>query len=176
MKEVKRIVTVFGSGFPKPYDLNYQEAYELGKLLAQEGFTICNGGYGGIMEASARGAKEAGGKTIGILTEMFSKTPNPFIDEAILMKTLNERLMKLIELGDVYVVLRGGTGTLVELATVWEYLNKQIITEKPVVFIGKFWEPVINLINKDLLNEGRKESARYITCVNSPIECVKVLK
>lgn len=176
MKTKKQVVTIFGSAFPKKGDSSFEEAYELGKLLAKEGFTICNGGYGGIMEASACGAKEEGGRTIGVLTEMFSKIPNPYIDEVILMKTLNERLMKLIELGGAYVVLRGGTGTLVEFATVWEYLNKQIITEKPVVVIGKFWEPVINLIYKDLLNEGRKESARYITCVNSPVECVRVLK
>ena len=66
MEIARKIVTVFGSSRPGEGDEEYLLAYEVGKNLALNGFTVCNGGYAGIMEASARGAKEAGGKTIGV--------------------------------------------------------------------------------------------------------------
>ncbi len=112
-------ITIFGSSRLKFGEEEFQTAYELGKQLAQSGFTICNGGYGGTMEASARGASEAGGKTIGVVCERFGTTANPFLEETIVTSTHSERLHKLIELGDAYVVLKGSTGTLLELALVW---------------------------------------------------------
>ena len=62
----EKIITIFGTGRAKPGDAAYALAYELGKLLVEAGFTIANGGYGGTMSAAARGAVEAGGKTIGV--------------------------------------------------------------------------------------------------------------
>ena len=62
--ESEKIITVFGSSRTKKGGGPYKEAYQLGKLLAEAGFVVCNGGYGGLMDASARGAKEAGGKTV----------------------------------------------------------------------------------------------------------------
>ena len=148
----------------------------MGKLIAGAGYVVCNGGYGGIMEASARGAKEAGGTTIGIVTKFFSTEANPYIDKKIIENTLLDRLTKLIALGDAYVVLRGGTGTLVELATVWEYMNKHVITAKPIVVVGKFWSPVVQTLNEELAYEGKGDATKYVTIVSSPQECVEVLQ
>src|SRR5580704_15146463 len=66
------IVTVFGSSRPTQGDADYQEAFELGKELGARGLAVCCGGYGGVMEAASRGAKEAGGKTYGVTAEFFS--------------------------------------------------------------------------------------------------------
>lgn len=170
------IVTVFGSSRPREGDAEYRSARRVGKLLAQAGYVVCNGGYGGIMEASARGAKEAGGKTVGVLTNIFGREANPYIDRRIIEHSLLERLTKLIELGNAYVVLRGGTGTLVELAIVWEYLNKQIMPQKPMVVIGKFWTPVIATMKRQLVREGRNGAAGYATIASSPEKCVKMLE
>ena len=94
------VVTIFGSSQAEEKDPDYGRARALGKKLAGAGFTLCNGGYGGIMEASARGAKEAGGRTLGVTTEDFGGPVNRWIDEEIKMKKWSERLFKMIELGD----------------------------------------------------------------------------
>lgn len=168
-------VAVFGSSLPKPGDPEYQTAYEVGKVLAQAGFAICNGGYSGTMEASACGAKESGGLTIGVVAKFFSTTANSYIDKKIVVETLVDRLMKLIELGDAYVVLRGGTGTLVELALVWEFMNKGVIRQKPIVVVGTFWIPVVDTLKTEFLSEGLHSQAEYVTIVATPEECRTVL-
>lgn len=150
-------------------------AYHLGRLLAQGGYTVCNGGYGGTMEASACGAKDARGKTIGVVAELFGTKANPFTDETILTKTHAERLLKLIEAGDAYVVLEGSTGTLLEFATAWEYANKGIIKNKPIMIIGSFWTNVVDTLRHQLEWEGNSSAAQYITMVDSPEECVRIL-
>lgn len=68
-----KIVSVFGTGRAKTGDKNYKEAQELGRLLAGAGFAIANGGYGGTMEASAKGAKEAGGEVVGVTCTAFGR-------------------------------------------------------------------------------------------------------
>lgn len=172
----KHIVTVFGSAFPKEGSEGYATAYELGRLLSKHGFTVCNGGYGGVMEASARGAKDAGGTTIGVVAEAFGTEANRYIDRTIVAKTHVERLLKLIELGDAYVVLRGGTGTLVELATVWEYMNKGLLTKKPFVALGNSWTKVIETINDEMKFEGRTQALGFVTIVSTAEECVEKIK
>jgi hypothetical protein len=175
-KEVReRIITVFGSSRISIGEPEYQTAYDLGKLLAQSGYTICNGGYGGVMEASAKGARDAGGKTIGVVTSYFKRSANSFIDEVISVKSLIDRLLKLIGLGDAYVILRGSTGTLVELATVWEYMNKSVMQSKPIIVIGNFWTPVIDTLEEELIHEGMEEVTKFVKLVNSPKECVDAL-
>src|SRR5579872_6282890 len=119
-----RTVTVFGSSLPVGGSAIYSDALRLGKLLAEAGYAICNGGYGGLMEASARGAGEAGGHTIGITCAIWPRPANAYIVEEIRTRNFPERLLTLIERGDAYVVLPGGTGTLAELGLVWEMMNK----------------------------------------------------
>lgn len=171
-----KVVTIFGSSRTQPGDTGYEVALELGKFLAQAGFTICNGGYGGTMEAAARGAKEAGGSTIGVTMEFVSIQANPWIDRNIVVKTLLDRLLKLIELGDAYVVLRGGTGTLLELASVWELMNKKVIRERPVLILGDFWNSTIDTVKRELTFEALEWSSRHVPLVRDAEECVKVLK
>jgi len=177
MEMISKIVTVFGSSRPSDGDEEYRLAYEVGKNIALNGFTVCNGGYGGIMEASARGAKEAGGKTIGItFNNTFKKSVNRWIDEEMFQPTLFERMMKLVELGNAYVVLKGGTGTLLELAAVWEFINKGLLKEKPIVIVGDFWNCVIETLREELLSEGADDCTKYIHRISSPEECAKLLK
>src|SRR6266704_2477917 len=141
--EKELIVTAFGSSRPREGDVDYEEARTLGRALAKHGFPVCSGGYGGIMEAVSRGAKEAGGKTYGVTADFFTTAKlNPWIDLEVRMKTWEERLFELIRCADAFVACKGGTGTLVELAVVWEMLNKGVMTQKPFAVLGEFWEPV----------------------------------
>jgi uncharacterized protein (TIGR00730 family) len=173
---MNKVITVFGSSRPIEGDEEYQLAYEVGKQLSLAGFTLCNGGFGGIMEASARGAKEAGGKTIGVTFNIKSRAANSWIDENIHVPALIDRMMKLVELGDAYVVLKGGTGTLLELAAVWEFINKGLLAEKPIVIIGDFWSGVVETLREELLWEGVGDCTKFIHHSSSPAECASFLK
>src|SRR5215468_5503844 len=138
----EKIITVFGSSRPKEQDPDYADARALGRALAARGFAVCSGGYAGVMEAVSRGAKEAGGKTYGVTAEFFGAKSNAWVDVEVRMKTWQERLFELVRLGDGFVACKGGTGTLVELAVVWEMLNKSVVTGKPFAVLGEFWTPI----------------------------------
>ena len=170
------IITIFGSARPVEGDTFYEEARILGRELGTAGYVVCSGGYGGTMEASARGAKEAGGKTIGVVSEFFSIEPNRWIDKRVVVKSLTDRLMELISLADGYIVLKGGTGTLLELASVWEFMNKSVIEQKPVIVLGNFWSGVIDTLNQELMFEGKESCTHYITAASSPKDAVEKLK
>jgi uncharacterized protein (TIGR00730 family) len=142
------IVTVFGSSRPREGEADYEEARALGRTLAENGFAVCSGGYGGVMAGVSRGAKEAGGKTYGVTAEFFSAKANPWIDVEVRLTTWQERLFELIRLASGFVACKGGTGTLVELAVVWEMLNKSVMTAKPFVALGDFWHPIIERVRE----------------------------
>jgi hypothetical protein len=174
---IKRtVISVFGSSRPREGEPEYAEARALGTALARAGFVICNGGYGGIMEATARGAKEVGGETLGVTVQSFSRTPNRWLDIEISRTTLVERLSELVDKGDGYVILKGGTGTLLELAYVWEFINKRLMREKPILILGDFWSKVVETLNEELLWEGMGDCTRFVRRVDSPEECADVLK
>lgn len=171
-----RNVTVFGSSRPREGEPEYILALEVGKELARAGFTVCNGGYGGTMEASARGAKSAGGATLGVIAEVFSRKPNAWIDSTVTKTTLVDRLMELIARGDAYVVLKGGTGTLLELAAVWELMNKTMMPEKPIVVVGGFWNAVVETLKEELAWEGMERCTKYVSMVESAAQCASIIK
>jgi len=153
----EKIITVFGSSRPREGDAEYEEARELGRYLAQRGLAVCSGGYGGVMEGVSRGAKEAGGTTYGITAEFFHRQANNWVDNEIRMKTWDERLFELIRLADGFVVCKGGTGTLAELAMVWEMLNKSVIPGKPIAVIGDFWQPILDRVRE--VEQGPRRSS-----------------
>src|SRR3979411_2538694 len=143
------IVSVFGSSRPRENDQEYAEARELGHALVKKGFAICTGAYGGTMEAVSRGAKEAGGKTYGVTAEFFSVAKaNEWVDVEVRVKTWQERLFEIIRLGDGFVACKGGTGTLAELAVTWEMMNKSVMTAKPFVALGTFWQSIIERVTE----------------------------
>ncbi|CUU02614.1 hypothetical protein JGI1_00537 [Candidatus Thermokryptus mobilis] len=172
---IEKVITIFGSSKPVEGDEEYEFARKLGLELGRAGFTICNGGYGGTMEATARGAKESGAKTIGVTIATLNASANKWIDDEIKARDLFERLKILIEKGDAYVVLRGGTGTLVELSLAWELINKNFISRKPLIAVS-FWTPIIQTISKQLLSEGSIEGASLVRIIDSVDEIVEHIK
>ena len=168
----KKTITVFGTGAAKPGDSVYELAYEIGKLLARAGFTIANGGYGGTMLATAKGAAEAGGEIIGVTCSAFkSSTANEYISREIVADSLGDRLDTLIKLGQGYVVLPGGTGTLLELAKVWELKNKGFLeADIPIILVGGFWKPLV-----DLIATGDPDGSRYIKQADGPQQAVELI-
>jgi len=148
MAERGKVIAIFGTGKAMEGDEVFECAYEIGKALAEEGFVVANGGYGGTMLAAAKGAREAGGEVIGVTCSAFRRSrANEYVTEEIVTDSLGQRLEKLVELGAGYVVLAGGTGTLLELAYVWEFKNKGFLPGgKPIIIVGEFWKPLVELI------------------------------
>jgi uncharacterized protein (TIGR00730 family) len=149
-----KTITIFGSSLPGEGSTAYIEAQRLGRLLAEAGYAVCNGGYAGLMEASARGAREAGGHTVGITCVIWPRPANPYIVEEVRTQNFSERLMTLIERGDAHIVLPGGTGTLAELALSWEMMNKGSLSktvggQKPLLAMAPYWQPVIDCLKQE---------------------------
>ncbi len=170
------IVTMFGSSTPRPGSDDYTAAYECGKSLAEAGFVVCNGGYGGTMEAAAKGARGSGGKTIGVTVADWPRKANEWIQQEVRAANLADRLEKLIEFGDAYVVLRGGTGTLLELAYVLELINKEIIPRKPVVLFGSAWNGVMESLRQEPPSERQKDVSKLVHTVHTPAELASYLR
>jgi uncharacterized protein (TIGR00730 family) len=176
----ERIITVFGSSRPREGDSDYEEARALGWAIAESGFAVCSGGYGGVMAGVSRGAKEAGGKTYGVTAEFFSAAKvNEWIDVEVRKVTWQERLFELIELADGFVACKGGTGTLVELSVVWEMLNKSVIPAKPFAALGDFWRPVIErvrVVEAAHLSPWGEARERLVHVAEAPDDAVRYLR
>jgi len=181
-----KVVTIFGSSLPGEGSRAYVEAQRLGRLLAEAGYAVCNGGYSGLMEASARGAREDGGHTIGVTCVIWPRPANPYIVEEVRTQRFPERLMTLIERGDAYVVLPGGTGTLAELALCWEMMNKGSLSKtvggrKPLLVMAPYWQPVIDCLRQEgQLNNGDHgwiaAAMDIITLIHTPEQAVEQLR
>lgn len=153
---MKKTVTVFGSSLPIEGDAEFETAYRLGSLLAQKGFSVCTGGYQGIMNAVSKGAYENQGEAIGILVDFWNSTPSNYLTKKIECDTLFERIEKLMNAGDAYVILQGGTGTLLELAAVWEFMNKDLSPIKPAACHSSVWSEITSAMDKQMIKEKRK--------------------
>ena len=175
----EKIITVFGSSRPLEGDPEYEEARTLGRALAAAGFAVCTGGYGGVMAAVSRGAKDTGGKTYGVTTEFFATKANAWVDVEVRVHTWQDRLFELIRLGHGFVACKGGTGTLVELAVVWEMLNKSVMTGKPFVVLGDFWTPIIECVREVELGHHApwgERTGRLIHIAPAPDTAVRHLR
>jgi len=173
-------IAVFGSSQPLPGTEYYEEARLLGHALADAGWTVVTGGYHGVMEAASRGAKEAGGSTIGVTTAFFDAkkiTANPFVDEDIKVPTYADRLLKLIEISDSYVILRGGSGTLGEFFFSWELEKKKSIPPRPIVLFGGQWKKIIDFLTEELHDELSFSSHLHLLeYTSSPQEAVEIIR
>jgi len=119
-----RIIAVIGAG--QCDQRIYKMAEALGKELARNGFTIICGGLGGVMEGACKGAKEAGGLTIGVLPGEQVHDANPFVDVPIATGMGIGRNIVIVRTAQVVVAVDGSFGTLAELAFALQ-LNKPVV-------------------------------------------------
>lgn len=155
-----KIVVVFGSSNPRAGDPDYTQGHMLGRHLAQQGYVIATGGYTGTMEATSRGAKEAGGYVIGVTTSIFDASrlgANPYIDEEIKFPTLFERLHYLVTLADAWIALPGGIGTLSEVALTWSLMQVNEVKLQPFVVVGEMWRKLL----QEFCNNGYIDKQYY---------------
>jgi uncharacterized protein (TIGR00730 family) len=175
----RKVVSVFGASAPQEGSVDYQNAFQVGEALAQAGYAVMTGGYGGTMEAASRGAKAGGGFVIGVTVALFERQghrsgPNQYVDQVIRYDTLSERLYHLVERCDGAVVLPGGIGTLSEMSLMWSLMQVGEIERKPFIMYGEWWEMVI----RQFVGDGRYVRDRDMTLwrvANTPQEIVELL-
>lgn len=140
-------VTVFGSSRIGARDPGYRDAFRLGRLLAQAGYTLCTGGYTGVMEAVSRGAVEAGGRAIGVTVTTWAARfrPNRWVTEEVAAPDLFQRIARMVA-ADAYVAMPGGLGTLGEVALTWNLFQTKSIPRRPFVLVGPAWRAVLDCL------------------------------
>src|SRR5688500_10879004 len=139
----ERIVTLFGGAKCGEQDVEYAQARRVGELLADSGYTICTGGYLGVMEGASRGAHERGGRVLGITMNQFKAEPNRYLTDKVATEHFYERLQRLITRSVGFVAIRGGMGTVTELSLVWNKIQTRVIGPRPLVLVGECWPPVV---------------------------------
>lgn len=170
----KRIVTIFGGSKCCEGDPEYREAHQVGELLAGAGFTICTGGYSGVMEAASRGAHEHGGRVLGITMKQFDKEPNRYLTEKFPSEHFYERLQRLIIQSVGYIALRGGMGTVTEISLVWNKMQTRVLEPRPLVLLGDCWQPIIAAWQQHLAVSD--EDVRLLRFAHTPDEAVAIIQ
>ncbi len=146
-----KIVTIFGGSKCGEDSEEYREATALGGMLAEAGFTICTGGYLGIMEAASRGAREKGGRVFGIVMNQFKSEPNRFLTDKVATDHFYDRLQNLITRSVGFVAFRGGMGTVTEISLVWNKLQTGVLEQRPLILVGDCWKEVVGAWKKSLV-------------------------
>jgi uncharacterized protein (TIGR00725 family) len=150
------IIAVFGSSTTQPGTVEWGEAIQLGRGIAQRGWEVATGGYGGTMEAVSAGAAAAGGRVVGVTAPSIfpdRQGVNPHVHEEVAEHTISHRIAHLVESTDAAIVLPGSIGTLAELIVAW---NAAFVapfrgdTAKPVVAVGPAWEAIISSLQERL--------------------------
>ncbi len=148
-------VTVFGSARFDESSRYYQLARQVGQKLAQAGYTVITGGGPGIMEAANRGAKEAGGLSIGCNISLpQEQTPNAYVDRFVRFDHFFVRKVMLVKYSSAFIVLPGGFGTLDEVFETVTLIQSHKIEQFPVVLMGNtFWARLRAFLQESLLAE-----------------------
>jgi uncharacterized protein (TIGR00730 family) len=143
-------VTVFGSARVKADDPHYELARKMGAAVARLGFTVMTGGGPGIMEAANRGAKEAGGRSVGCNIELpFEQVSNAYLDRCVRLHYFFVRKALLVKYSYAFVVMPGGAGTLDELFEALTLIQTGKIKNFPIVIMGTdYWKELIGFIEK----------------------------
>ena len=167
-------IAVFGSSRRDEHSPFWEEAYELGRVLATAGYAVLSGGYGGSMAAVSRGAAECGGRVIGVTCALFDPWPrNQWLTEEIKAPTLMARLATMIERADGFVALRGGIGTLSEVTFVWSLLQTREIMGKPLILLGADWRPFVDSMRQN--TDLGSSIAGLATMLDAPDEVLAAL-
>lgn len=179
MRKIKQI-SYFGFADAAENDPLYKEAYECAKYLTGKGYVAINGGGPGTMKAVSEGAKAAGGKAIGVtfypkdITNFEGRDINNPLDEEIKTKNYLERTLMLLDLGDAFVIFRGGTGTISEFGMAWGMARLYFGHHKPLILYGNFWDEIIKNFEKNM--RIRPEDLKVYKVVDNPEEAYKAIQ
>jgi uncharacterized protein (TIGR00730 family) len=173
-------ITVFGSARFVDGHRWYELGQEMGRRLAQAGFTVMTGGGPGIMEAANRGAREAGGRSVGCNIQLpLEQYPNEFLDLFLEFRYFFVRKVMLVKYSYGFVVLPGGFGTLDEIFEAATLIQTGKIKGFPLIVMGKaYWQPLFDLLRGTMVREGTVAAADLdlLTLTDSPDEAMAILE
>lgn len=157
IKNHPKTVSIFGSARTIESEDDYKNAYELGRRIAQLGYTVITGGGPGIMAAANRGAFTEKGKSVGFTIELpREQVTNPFLNESLNFNYFFARKVALTYAAEAYVYFPGGFGTFDELFEILTLIQTNKIEKVPVILFGSYyWTPLKNFLTEYLGSKGK---------------------
>ncbi len=177
-----KAISLFGFADAQPDSELYLSAFEVAKKIAENGLEVVNGGGPGIMRAATDGAHAGGGRVT--IATFYPKFINHFegkdqlnkADKEIIEDNYLERTLKLLELGNAYVIFNGGTGTLSEFGMAWGLAYLYFGHHKPLILYGSFWHEIMeSLVSNMLIAQQRPESLKVYKIVTTPEAVIEAL-
>jgi uncharacterized protein (TIGR00730 family) len=173
-------VTVFGSARFREGHPYYELTREVGRVIAEAGFTVMTGGGPGLMEAANRGAKEAGGYSVGSNIELpTEQKPNAYLDKWIEFPYFFVRKLMLLKYSYAFIAMPGGIGTLDEIFETAVQIQTNKMQGFPLILLGKsYWEPLLDYMRSTLLAAETIDAADLdrLIVTDSPREAVDLIR
>lgn len=167
--KVIKNIAFFGDADISEADETYKGAFDTAELLAQNDYVVVDGGGPGVMEAATAGAVKGGGKTISVTFDPINapgfegKYVKNVTDTEIVTTNYVERMFKLMEFSDAFIVFKGGSGTISEFGTAWVLAKLYYGHHKPFILFGDFWIEIIDAIRHGM-NIDAKEMSVFEIC------------
>ena len=176
-------VAIFGSARAKPGTFVYEEVKRVAAAFAALGCDIVTGGGPGLMQAANEGAASAGvgPASMGIRVELpFEQDVNPFVDEAFEHKTFFTRLQHFVIVSDVFVVVPGGIGTVLEMLMIWQLLQVRHVDNVPLILVGKMWRGLVDWAKTAMLDPrlalASAEDMQIPVCLDTADEAIAMVR
>lgn len=180
IRPIVKNVAFFGDAAVGERSEPYKDAYKAAAHLAKEGYVIVNGGGPGVMDASTKGAESVKGETLSVTfypkhaTGFEGRYVGNITDKEVKTSNYIERMFKLMEHADIFLIFRGGTGTISELGTAWVLAKLYYGHHKPFILVGSFWRPVMKAIKENLLIDAKERDCYEI--VDSVEDIIPAMK
>jgi uncharacterized protein (TIGR00730 family) len=173
-------VSIFGSARVRPDEAQYSAAEDTARRLVQAGLAVITGGGPGIMEAANKGAKEAGGRSIGCNIELpFEQGMNPYVEVAVNFRYFFVRKTMFVKYAEAFIIFPGGFGTLDELFEALTLIQTGKVSNFPVILFGsEYWSGLLDWVRERMLAEGKvsPEDLELLVVTDSPEEAVRIVR
>lgn len=172
-----KYAALFGGSKNDKNSKEYIQTLEIGKYLAELGYTVKNGGYGGMMEAVSKGVVQNGGKSIGVTCSQVSfEIGNEYLSEVIATDKLYDRLKILIEETSIFIVQKGGIGTLAEAFLVLDIMRKERRNLPPnVFFVGNVWNLFIQELKDKFISKSEHQLFKICVTLEELKESINLI-
>jgi len=179
LSQIGKAVSIFGSSRTKPNTGDYKLAQEVAYLLAREGYAVITGSGPGLMEAANKGAKRAGGKSVGLNIQLPSEQqPNKYVDLLLGFRYFFVRKVMFVKYAKAFVILPGGYGTLDEFMEALTLIQTHRIPRFPIVLLKSgYWKGMLDWLKNTVAREGNisKQELNIFTLADSPKEAVALI-